>query len=763
MIKNLWVIFVKAWVISSIPNLVLTAENVDISYHRWSHTATLIDKTLYLYGGKTEMGKVLNDNTTDSNDLWTLDITQKFDVFSPPWKKVETSNIAPKVSRHSATYGGKNNEILVIFGGETGTIPIPQNSLFYFNTISSQWSNPNINITDGSVSPSTRRLGHTSTTSINNSIIYFIGGQHYIDYQYTRIYQEIAELDTIQNNWSFSYDSKSSLAFNMLYGRMGHSATLLKDGKIYIIGGFNEPKLELVGMQNVDVFDTKNFLWSSMTIDGNIPPSRRFHGAVANSNSTAVIIFGGADVSAVNCYNDLYILNTLTSPMTWSFQSMKGQIPGKRCDLTMTLVGTNIIVLHVKPSIFYSERIYVFGGKVGSGNITNTNELWILNVSIPFNTLSAPWLQGISDNAPTVCGHTASLSGENNDQMIIFGGEASTIPLPSSTLYNFNTKTLQWSNIKSNSSLSTRRVGHAAINNFNKLTIYFLGGQIYSDSQYTNIYPDALAFDTARNSLSNVTSTISSSRRMLHTATSLVDGKIYIIGGQSESKKELVSMNDIDVYDTVSGLWSTQIAQGDSPLPRRGHAAVVLPGRNTDLYVGVKLQAYIYPFHLIETNKILIFGGTDQNGTVYYNDLTTLDTSTKPLTWSKQVTKGSGPSARAGHSMTMVGTNIIVLNENSTSKNSTSPTSNFTLSSPTTIESITTSPQPSSTPPPRYPMAVLAALLTFISIILLSVIATAIFFLRWRQKQAKEQRKSPYKAVAPKQQLNLAAFDNVQA
>ncbi|KAG9288257.1 hypothetical protein G9A89_021288 [Geosiphon pyriformis] len=120
--------------ISSI--LSLTAESVDVSYQRCCHSATLIDKTLYLYGGKTDFGNKLVDNTTDSNDLWTLDITQSFDVFSPPWKKVESSNLAPKVARHSATYGGKNNEILVIFGGY---VPNPTTAQYFFVLDTTTW------------------------------------------------------------------------------------------------------------------------------------------------------------------------------------------------------------------------------------------------------------------------------------------------------------------------------------------------------------------------------------------------------------------------------------------------------------------------------------------------------------------------------------------------------------------------------------------------------------------------------------------------
>ncbi|KAG9295296.1 hypothetical protein G9A89_021227 [Geosiphon pyriformis] len=34
--------------------------------------------------------------------------------------------------------------------------------------------------------------------------------------------------------------------------------------------------------------------------------------------------------------------------MKWSFQSMKGKIPGGRSDFSMTLVGTNIILLHAQ-------------------------------------------------------------------------------------------------------------------------------------------------------------------------------------------------------------------------------------------------------------------------------------------------------------------------------------------------------------------------------------------------------------------------------
>ncbi|KAG9301482.1 hypothetical protein G9A89_005632, partial [Geosiphon pyriformis] len=59
-------------------------------------------------------------------------------------------------------------------------------------------------------------------------------------------------------------------------------------------------------------------------------------------------------------------------------------------------------------------------------------------------------------------------------------------------------------------------------------------------------------------------------------------------------------------------------------------------------------------------NTIIIFGGKEFNETWAPNNLVILDTTKTPYVWKIQNTTGEPPSVRSQHTMTIVGTKIIV-------------------------------------------------------------------------------------------------------
>eukprot|EP01124_Arcella_intermedia_P024296 TRINITY_DN4049_c0_g1_i1.p1 TRINITY_DN4049_c0_g1~~TRINITY_DN4049_c0_g1_i1.p1 ORF type:complete len:705 (+),score=121.63 TRINITY_DN4049_c0_g1_i1:171-2285(+) len=105
-------------------------------------------------------------------------------------------------------------------------------------------------------------------------------------------------------------------------------------------------------------------------------------------------------------------------------------------------------------------------------------------------------------------------------------------------------------------------------------------------------------------------------------------GKLFIYGGWDGSRM----LGDMFILHPDSMTWSIPITTGPEPPARAGHSCTA---------VGTKL---------------LLWGGGD--GTDYLNDLHVLDTET--MAWCKAYSAGTPPSARSRHSATLISDNQII-------------------------------------------------------------------------------------------------------
>ncbi|CAJ0866901.1 15828_t:CDS:2, partial [Entrophospora sp. SA101] len=292
--------------------------------------------------------------------------------------------------------------------------------------------------------------------------------------------------------------------------------------------------------------------------------------------------------------------------------------------------------------------LYIYGGRTAIPGENydslnpdyDTDEILYLDISVEFNPASPKW-KSITGIAPPLAFHSMSIGGESNELLIIFGG-TSKYTIPPNTLYIFNTT----SSTKATNSPTTVNVKgsieHTSITRYNDSMVFIFGGtsQIITNDNATDIVIDAFNDMHVLDSKSITFNTISPSNGVFplgvyhHSSTLLSDNKIYIIGGVDKNDA-FMPMGSINIFDTMTNQWSNQNATGAIPIDRRVHRAV---GTND--------------------NKIIIYGGCNKDYSINYSDLIVLDTTT--LQWTAPATQGTPPPPMYAHTMTMVGTNVII-------------------------------------------------------------------------------------------------------
>ncbi|CAG8723324.1 29328_t:CDS:2, partial [Gigaspora margarita] len=303
---------------------------------RWGHGAVLIKKKYASIIGKAGL-RSLNDTSQNTGQLLILDISSEFQRSNPTWV---IGPLGPEVAYHTVSVGGSQNELLVVYGGESGETPPPPNSLFYFDTIAKNWSIPNI------TAPS-RRREHTAVTRLEDASIFIFGGipdSSSIVVSSQVQYNDLYQLQTRISNWIAVGPQTYTPS-----PRYHHTSTLLADGKMYVIGGFAGSAM--VDTASIYIYDTINGRWDLKTAGGNLPSQRRDHAAVGTKDGK-IIIHGGVDVTFTRLFSDIAVLDTTQDPISWIPISVNGVIPPGRYAHTATMVGTNMIVAFADSNIY---------------------------------------------------------------------------------------------------------------------------------------------------------------------------------------------------------------------------------------------------------------------------------------------------------------------------------------------------------------------------------------------------------------------------
>ena len=338
--------------------------------------------------------------------------------------------------------------------------------------------------------------------------------------------------------------------------RSGHTATLLRDGRVLIAGGGNAGANGFQTLATAELFDPTS-MRSTPTSD--LTTARSSHRAIRLLDGR-VLILGGE-----NCGSSRYSFCFPTSaaevfdPSTGVF-SNTGSMITARSNFAATLLQDG--------------RVLVAGGWGGySAGALSSAEIFdpVTETFSQTGTMTAPRLGAVATTL-------------NDGKVLIAGGVQFTsgnAPLDTAELFDPAT------GIFSNTSNMTiaRRVYAASLLPNGKVIL--AGG---NDASST--LASAEAFDEAGSTFSAVASM--TTPRAYHTATQLSDGRILLAGGEIDSTfvpdGAQTLLSSAELFDPASGLFT---ATASMQTARSGHTAT-----------------------LLQSGEVLVAGGRNQSGTL---------------------------------------------------------------------------------------------------------------------------------------------------
>ncbi|CAB4385365.1 unnamed protein product [Rhizophagus irregularis] len=274
---------------------------------RIGHSSILIGNKIYYFGGITDVGASLND-------VFYLDLSQPFNVANPPWIKI--TDIPFGSSWGSVALDNSNNTEVYLFGGITDDVNTQKDSfksfVYKFNINSLSWNIPAVS----GIAPS-RRI-EMKAISDNSGKIYIFGGAAnlLVGAQTRTFFSDMIIFDIADSSWSIN---------TAVNGRATYSATLLSNGIIVYVGGFepfngNNDVVLIADISKILLFDTNSLTWStkSARITASIPvENRQRHSAVLAPNDQ-IIVYGGTrttdEVDFNQVYPDVLVLDTKKDP-----------------------------------------------------------------------------------------------------------------------------------------------------------------------------------------------------------------------------------------------------------------------------------------------------------------------------------------------------------------------------------------------------------------------------------------------------------------
>ncbi|CAL4997661.1 unnamed protein product [Urochloa decumbens] len=258
---------------------------------RFSHSCTLVGDALVMFGGITDRGQRLNDTWIGQV------ICEEPRRMRISWRLLEVGPLAPPPrGAHAACC--VDDKFIVIHGGIG----------LYGSRLGDTWL---LDLSNGLRSGSWHQIGNAwplppprsghSLTWIGGTRMVLFGGRG-------------SEFEVLNDVWLFDisdhypkwkelkYDLSTALG-EMPFPRVGHSAILALGGKVLVYGGEDSQRRR---KNDFWILDTPALLqyesgskkvtkrmWKKLTIDGQCPNYRSFHGACVDTSGCCMYIFGG--------------------------------------------------------------------------------------------------------------------------------------------------------------------------------------------------------------------------------------------------------------------------------------------------------------------------------------------------------------------------------------------------------------------------------------------------------------------------------------
>lgn len=134
---------------------------------------------------------------------------------------------------------------------------------------------------------------------------------------------------------------------------VGHSAVILPNGTMVIVGGYSNSATQMQAMNTIYTYDLNQNTWSSFTTEGDTAPEPRRNFAAVLIGQDAVLIHGGTDSDLQTARSNGFILNLSTRQWT-ALTALETNL-GARWDHTAVSVA-NLVFFLFGNCFFYNSR-----------------------------------------------------------------------------------------------------------------------------------------------------------------------------------------------------------------------------------------------------------------------------------------------------------------------------------------------------------------------------------------------------------------------
>ena len=415
-------------------------------------------------------------------------------------------------------------------------------------------------------------------------------------------------------------------------GRQNHTATLLPNGKVLVVGGHSV----LDSRATAELYDPATGTW---TPAGSLNTPRTLHTATLLPDGKVLVVGGSDFFPSLTATAELYNPATDTWTPTASLNTARAlhtatMLPG---GLVLVAGGAG------GPGL----------GSVASAELYNPSfgGSWFATGSM-HTARSGQTATLLADGVVLVAGGTGDLANAGNE-------DVTEIYLPATGLWIVTGSLPVGVNSATATLLPNGKMLVTGGNGIGSAGLFV--GNV--PSSQTNLYNYATETWSATSSLS--------APRTGHTATLLPGGKVLVVGGSSNGETTLATA---ELYDSANGVWG-----GTSPLAtaRGQHTATLLPDGKVLVAGGVDgtrnalVSAELYnpatgtwtatgslttarAFHsatLLANGKVLVLGGQDGSGagSSFIATAELYDPATG--TWAAT---GSLDTARSGHTTTLL-------------------------------------------------------------------------------------------------------------
>ena len=302
------------------------------------------------------------------------------------------------------------------------------------------------------------------------------------------------------------------------YGE-GHTATLLPNGKVLVVGGENRYGKFSSALNRAELYDPASGTWTATT---NLTSARDNHTTTLLPNGR-VLVAGGWNDDGASASAELY------DPTT-AIWTNTGSLTADRYYHSAALLSNG--------------RVLVAGGYNNNGALASA-EL--------YDPATGTWSSAGSLKVGRG-GHTATLLADG--KILVAGGQHGSDYLSSAELYDPATDT--WT---ATGNLNAGRIEHTATLLTNGKVLVSGGGNPSGPLSSTELYDPATGAWTATGALN--------APRNIHTASLLPNGKVLAAGGGGVGGV----LNSAELYDPSSGVWTTTGSLGTG---RVYHSATLL-------------------------------------------------------------------------------------------------------------------------------------------------------------------------------------------